>query len=177
MAEEPKKIRTGCVGVGSLVQWHARIYSEMTDLELVGVYAHGADKVGVDAAELAGWPTPTGIKATNDIGELIALRPDACCYNPLWPDIDELVALLESGINVCSSAAWIPSTASMRTGRRISGVAGPWAASTASSPCPDPPARRRDGRGRNGSRCPGSSPCVRSGPGSRSPTAASTRSP
>ena len=31
-------------------------------MELVGVYAHGADKVGVDAAELAGWPEPTGVR-------------------------------------------------------------------------------------------------------------------
>ena len=38
MAEEPRKIRTGVVGVGSLGQWHARIYSEMPDVELVGVY-------------------------------------------------------------------------------------------------------------------------------------------
>ena len=45
--------------------------------------------------------------ATNDIDALIALKPDACCYNPLWPNIDELVRLLEAGVNVCSSAAWI----------------------------------------------------------------------
>lgn len=77
------------------------------DMELVGVYAHGADKVGKDAAELCGWPEPTGVIATNDIDALLALEPDACCYNPLWPDIDELVALLEAGINVCTSAAWI----------------------------------------------------------------------
>ena len=76
-------------------------------MELVGVYAHGADKVGMDAAELAGWPEPTGVTATNDIDALLALEPDACCYNPLWPNIDELVRLLESGVNVCSSAAWI----------------------------------------------------------------------
>lgn len=77
------------------------------DMELVGVYAHGADKVGVDAAELAGWPQPTGITATDDVDELLAAEPDACCYNPLWPSIDDLVRLLEAGVNVCSSAAWI----------------------------------------------------------------------
>lgn len=93
---------TGNIGQRSL---HAII--GRPDLELVGVYAHGADKVGVDAARLANWPEPTGITATNDIEALIALKPDACCYNPLWPDIDDLVRLLESGINVCSSAAWI----------------------------------------------------------------------
>ena len=93
---------TGNIGRRSL---HAII--GRPDMELVGVYAHGADKVGVDAADLAGRPEPTGVKATNDIDALIALSPDACCYNPLWPNIDELVRLLESGVNVCSSAAWI----------------------------------------------------------------------
>ncbi len=77
------------------------------DLELVGVYAHGADKVGRDAAELSDWPEPTGVLATDDVDALLALRPDACCYNPLWPDVDHLVALLEHGVNVCTSAAWI----------------------------------------------------------------------
>lgn len=77
------------------------------DLELVGVYAHGAEKVGKDAAELCGWPEPTGVLATDDVDALLALAPDACCYNPLWPDVDELVRLLENGVNVCTSAAWI----------------------------------------------------------------------
>lgn len=93
---------TGNIGRRSL---HAII--GRPDMELVGVYAHGADKVGVDAAELSGWPEPTGVQATNDVDALIALGADACCYNPLWPSVDELVRLLESGVNVCTSAAWI----------------------------------------------------------------------
>lgn len=80
---------------------------ERPDMELVGVYAHGADKVGRDAAELCGASQPTGVLATNDVAALVALRPDACVYNPLWPDVDELVTLLEHSINVCTSAAWI----------------------------------------------------------------------
>ena len=93
---------TGNIGRRSL---HAII--GRPDLELAGVYAHGADKVGVDAADLAGWPEPTGVRATNDIDALLTLGADACCYNPLWPSVDELVRLLESGVNVCTSAAWI----------------------------------------------------------------------
>src|SRR5580698_5781828 len=93
---------TGNIGRRSL---HAII--GRPDMELVGVYAHGAQKAGADAADLAGWPEPTGVLATSDVGALLALRPDACCYNPLWADIDELCALLEAGVNVASSAAWI----------------------------------------------------------------------
>ncbi len=93
---------TGNIGRRSL---HAII--ARPDMELVGVYAHGDEKVGVDAADLCGRPEPTGIKATKEIDALLATGADACCYNPLWPNVDELVRLLESGVNVCSSAAWI----------------------------------------------------------------------
>lgn len=93
---------TGNIGRRSL---HAIL--GRSDMELVGVFAHGAEKVGKDAAELCGWPEPTGVLATDDVDALLALKPDACCYNPLWPSIDELVTLLENGVNVCSSAAWI----------------------------------------------------------------------
>ncbi len=92
---------------GNIGRRSAHAIMSRPDLELVGVYAHGTDKVGKDAAELCGWPEPTGITATNDIDELLSLDADACCYNPLWPNVDELVALLESGVNVCTSAAWI----------------------------------------------------------------------
>ncbi len=33
-----EKLKVGVIGVGSLGQWHARIYSELEDTELVGVY-------------------------------------------------------------------------------------------------------------------------------------------
>jgi len=93
---------TGNIGRRSL---HAII--GRPDLELVGVYAHGEDKVGKDAADLCDWPEHTGVRATHDVDELLALKPDACCYNPLWPSIDELEALLSAGVNVCTTAAWI----------------------------------------------------------------------
>lgn len=96
---------TGNIGRRSL---HAII--ERDDLELVGVYAHGADKVGVDAGVLAHHPSTTGVLATDDVDALIALQPDACVYNPLWSSTDELVRLLEAGINVCTTAGWINGT-------------------------------------------------------------------
>jgi 4-hydroxy-tetrahydrodipicolinate reductase len=93
---------TGNIGRRSL---HA--IATRPDMELVGVYTHSADKIGRDAADLGGLPAPTGVRATDDIGALIALRPDACVYNPLWSSVDELCLLLEAGINVCSTAGWI----------------------------------------------------------------------
>jgi predicted dehydrogenase len=43
------KLRVGVIGVGSLGQWHARIYSELENTELVGVYDADPDR----AAEIA----------------------------------------------------------------------------------------------------------------------------
>jgi hypothetical protein len=80
-------------------------------LELVGVYAHSPEKVGEDASDLCGHDRPSGVAATNDAGALIALAPDACSYNPIWPSVDELTRLLEAGVNVCSTSAFISGSA------------------------------------------------------------------
>jgi 2,4-diaminopentanoate dehydrogenase len=76
------------------------------ELELVGCYAWSPEKVGRDVGELCGLP-PLGVKATHDVDALIALRPDCVVYNPMWPSIDELVRILEAGVNVVSTAAFI----------------------------------------------------------------------
>src|SRR3954451_12845670 len=76
------------------------------DLELVGCYAWSADKVGVDAGELCGIDS-VGVAATNDVDALLALKPDCVIYNPMWPDTDEVVRILEAGVNVVSTAAFV----------------------------------------------------------------------
>ena len=75
-------------------------------LDLVGCYAWSADKVGRDVGELAGTDA-LGVTATDDVDALLALRPDCVIYNPLWPDIDHLVRILESGANVVSTAGFL----------------------------------------------------------------------
>src|SRR5262249_25574057 len=75
-------------------------------LELVGCYAWSPEKVGRDVGELCGLD-PLGVIATSDVGALLALRPDCVVYNPMWPSIDELVRLLEAGVNVVTTAAFI----------------------------------------------------------------------
>jgi hypothetical protein len=76
------------------------------DLELVGCYAWSADKVGRDVGALCGID-PVGLSATDDVDALLARRPDCVLYNPMWPDVDELVRILEAGVDVVSTAAFI----------------------------------------------------------------------
>lgn len=76
------------------------------DLELVGCYAWSADKVGRDVGELCG-VDPVGVAATNDVDELLALKPDCVVYTPMWRDVGEMVRILESGVNIVSTAAFI----------------------------------------------------------------------
>ena len=42
----------------------------------------------------------SGVTATNDVDALLALKPDCVVYNPMWLDVDELVRILEAGVNV-----------------------------------------------------------------------------
>jgi len=75
-------------------------------LELVGCYAWSPDKVGRDVGELCR-VQPMGVVATNDVGALLALRPDCVVYNPMWPSTDELVRILAAGVDVVTTAAFI----------------------------------------------------------------------
>jgi hypothetical protein len=71
-------------------------------LDLVGVYAYSADKAGTDAGTLCGRPD-IGVLATTDIDALIALNADTVLYTPFLADLDHVVRLLESGLDVIST--------------------------------------------------------------------------
>lgn len=88
---------TGNVGSRAL-----RRVIEHPKLELVGLYVHSKDKAGRDAGELGGIG-PIGIAATNDIEDVIALRPDCVLYMPHVTSFDEICRLLESGINIVTT--------------------------------------------------------------------------
>ena len=91
---------------GNVGQRSVRAVVAHPDLELVGCYAWSPDKVGRDVGELCGID-PVGITATDDVDALLALRPDVVVYNPMWPDVDDLVRILQAGVNVVSTAAFI----------------------------------------------------------------------
>ncbi|KWX60238.1 dihydrodipicolinate reductase [Mycobacterium sp. NAZ190054] len=77
-----------------------------SELELVGCYAWSADKVGHDVGDLCGIE-PLGVTATDDVDSLLAMKPDCIVYNPMFADVDELVRILESGINVVTTSEFI----------------------------------------------------------------------
>jgi hypothetical protein len=91
---------------GNVGQRSVRAVVAHPDLELVGCYAWSKDKVGSDVGELCGID-PVGVLATDDVDALLGLAPDCVVYNPMWQDVDELVRILEAGVNVVSTAAFI----------------------------------------------------------------------
>ena len=91
-------------GIGSVA---VRAVAENPDTELVGVWVHSPEKSGRDAGELVGIG-PLGVTATNNVDELIALRPDCVVYAASGPQRDaaavpDHVRLLEAGINVVTT--------------------------------------------------------------------------
>src|SRR5262245_27839472 len=88
---------TGNIGKQSVIA-----IAQNPRLELVGCFAWSRGKVGRDVGELCGIDK-LGVKASDDVDSLLALRPDCVVYNPMWPSIDELVRILEAGVNVVST--------------------------------------------------------------------------
>ena len=88
---------TGNIGTRSL-----RTVIEHPSLSLAGVYVYSQDKLGRDAGELCGLGA-VGVKATRDIAQIVALRPDCVLYMPQSANTGELCTLLESGANVVTT--------------------------------------------------------------------------
>jgi len=94
--------------VGWSTGWVGRLaiqsIARRPDLELVGLWVHSPEKVGVDAGTLAGID-PVGITATADVDALLALAPDCVCYSASGEGLDVAAAadierILAAGINV-----------------------------------------------------------------------------
>jgi len=97
-------------GLGNVGRHSLRAILERPELELVGLRIYTPAKVGRDAGEFVG-TAPTGVTATDDIDDILALEADCVLYNGLGSALmdltaptTDLVRLLESGKNVVSSA-------------------------------------------------------------------------
>ena len=88
---------TGNIGTRAL-----RTVIEHPDLRLAGVYVYADDKAGRDAGELCGLP-PTGVLATRDIDDILAVGADCVLYMPSACDVDEVCRLLGSGANIVTT--------------------------------------------------------------------------
>ena len=88
---------TGNIGRRSLKQ-----VIEHPGLELAGVYVTSAAKSGRDAGDLCGLP-PTGVRATSDVGQLLALGADCVLYMPAATDLDQVCAILAAGTNIVTT--------------------------------------------------------------------------
>jgi 2,4-diaminopentanoate dehydrogenase len=100
MSERPYRVvqwATGNIGMASL-----RAVIEHPNMQLVGLYVYSDAKKGRDAGELCGLP-PTGVMATGDIEDVLALKPDCVLYMPDRAEIGVLCRLLESGANVVAT--------------------------------------------------------------------------
>jgi hypothetical protein len=99
---------TGNVGRHSL-----RAIIGRPDLELVGVHACSAEKIGQDAAQLCGLTKPTGVIATDDVDALVGLGADCVVYTALGETrpkeaIEQMAKFLAAGTNVVgTSMVWL----------------------------------------------------------------------
>jgi 2,4-diaminopentanoate dehydrogenase len=98
---------TGNIGRRSL-----RHVIEHPDLELAGVYVTSPAKAGRDAGELCGLP-PTGVAATSDLREILALGADCVLYMPAALDLDQVCAILAAGTNIVTTRGEFHHPASM----------------------------------------------------------------
>jgi len=71
-------------------------------LDVVGVLVYDPAKAGVDAGTLCG-EAPTGVRVTADREEIHRLAVDCVLYMPRVVDVDDLVRLLERGVDVVTT--------------------------------------------------------------------------
>ena len=93
---------------GEIARHQIRVIADCPSMELVGAYVHHDEKNALDAGEIAGIE-PLGVRATNDMEQILALDADCVLYNPPTERYDEIIPILRSGKNVISIiAGWNP---------------------------------------------------------------------
>lgn len=96
-----QKYRVVQWGAGNVGTRAMRAVIEHPDMALVGLKEIG-EKVGKDAGELCGID-PIGVIATEDINDVIDLKPDCILYMQQGTDFDDVCKLLASGANIVTT--------------------------------------------------------------------------
>ena len=104
--DDNQKVRVFQVATGNVGSEMIKRIQSHPDLELVGLHCYSRDKIGRDAGEIVGLAS-IGVTATGTIDEIIAVHPDCLTFHGVFPDVDLYERVLESGINIVTTADWI----------------------------------------------------------------------
>ncbi|MGH3239818.1 MAG: NAD(P)H-dependent amine dehydrogenase family protein [Spirillospora sp.] len=110
-APRPRPIRVVQWATGTLGRCVIRGVLDRPDMELAGAWVHTPAKAGVDAGTLAG-RAPTGVTATRELNDILALDADCVVYAPTpaldrYAELDLVCALLASGKNLISTNGYV----------------------------------------------------------------------
>jgi 2,4-diaminopentanoate dehydrogenase len=118
-----KPLRVAVISTGGVGSIALRAITRRPNYDLVGVWVHSAEKTGRDAGEVVGLGD-IGVTTTDDLGDIIAVKPDCVVYTAASPEMDaaavrDYVRLLEAGINIVTTSTpgmmfpdrWIPQLA------------------------------------------------------------------
>jgi 4-hydroxy-tetrahydrodipicolinate reductase len=99
-------------GTGNVGKYAIRAVVNHPELELIGHIVSSDSKAGKDVAELAELDVPTGVIASNNIDEVLALKPDCVCYTAhsetrMMEAADDQARCLRQGINVVASSLFM----------------------------------------------------------------------
>ena len=92
-----KKIKVIQWFTGEIARHQIRVVAQCPSMELVGAFVFHAEKVGLDAGELAGIDA-LGVLTTNDMDQMLATEADVVLYNPPLERYDEIIPILASGV-------------------------------------------------------------------------------
>jgi 4-hydroxy-tetrahydrodipicolinate reductase len=98
-------------GTGNVGSYALRAIHNHPELELVGLIVSNPDKAGKDASAFTDIPE-TGVRATTNPEEALALQPDCVCYtgaseHRLFDAAKDQMQILSRGINVVSSSLFM----------------------------------------------------------------------
>jgi 2,4-diaminopentanoate dehydrogenase len=126
-------LRIAVISTGWISSLSIRAIVRRPHLELVGVWVHSPEKTGRDAGEIVGIG-PIGVTTTNDLDDIIALKPDCVVYGAASAEMDaaavrDYIRLLNGGLNVVTTNTpgmmfpdrWIPELASQVRDAAVSG--------------------------------------------------------
>jgi 4-hydroxy-tetrahydrodipicolinate reductase len=112
-----RKYRMAQWGTGNVGRRTLRAIIEHPDMELVALRVFSDAKADRDAGELCG-AGHTGVRATRNIEDVLAAKPDCVIYLPDLANLDDMCRLLEGGVNISTACLGFNHRASIAANER-----------------------------------------------------------